>query len=105
MRTVATIANWRDVAIGSGNAAVDLGTVACDWYRTVTETFVAVIGRCPFAKHWRATAEQDLVDWIVLEQSETYLFFLFRLFLVVADVQKKDLPNYLLALTSLCPAE
>lgn len=81
---------------------MDLRTVASDWYRDVTETYVAVIGRCPFAKHWRATAEQDLVDWIVSEQNETYLFFLFRIFLVVADVQKKDPPNYLLALTSFC---
>ena len=53
---------------------MDLRTVASDWYRDVTETYVAVIGRCPFAKHWRATAEQDLVDWIVSEQNETYLF-------------------------------
>ena len=33
-----------------------------DWNRNVTETYVAVMGRCPFAKHWRATDEQDLID-------------------------------------------
>ena len=76
---------------------MDLRTVAVDFYRNLTEMYVAVMDRQPFA-------QPDLVDWLLSEENNRDPF-LYRLFLVVADVQTEDTPNSILALTSLCPAE